>query len=135
MAELGADFRVERSIECFLNVADEVDRVAKIHRVEGNGLEIATEIDFQLRFVVGFVDELSGVLEDLLRFRKDVGRGVCHQSSVLPFVLAVLVRVRLVVGIAVVLVGEAVEAALVGAVASLGIVVVVVVMMVRVVRD
>lgn len=139
MTELGADFRVERPVECFLDDADQIDSVAEIHRVQRNRFEISAQVNFQLCLVVIFFDELRRVFEDLLAFGKNVRRRMRHQAAVLPFVLALALRVaRLVVGIAVVLVWKAVEAPLVGGEASLGIIVMVVVVLIvvlGVVRD
>lgn len=134
VAKLGADFRVERPVECFLDDANQIDSVAKIHRVQRNRFEIAAQVNFQLCLVVIFFDELRRVFEDLLAFGKNVRRRMRHQAAVLPFVLALALRVaRLVVGIAVVLVWKAVEAALVGGEASLGIIVMVVLIVVLIV--
>ena len=139
VAKLGADFRVERPVECFLDDANQINSVAEIHRVQRNRFEIAAQVNFELCLVVVFFDELRRVFEDLLAFGKNVRRRVRHQAAVLPFVLALALRVaRLVVGIAVVLVGKAVEAALVRGEASLGIIVVVIVVLIvvlGVVRD
>lgn len=139
VTKLGADFRVERPVECFLDDANEIDSIAKIHRVQGNRFEIAAQVNFQLCLVVIFFDELRRVFEDLLAFGKNVRRRVRHQTAVLPFVLALALRVaRLVVGIAVVLVWKAVESPLVRGESSLGIigmVVVVLIVVLGVVRD
>lgn len=139
MTKLGANFRVERPVECFLDDANQIDSIAQIHRVQRNRFEIAAQVNFQLCLVVIFFDELRRVFEDLLAFGKNVRRRVRHQTAVLPFVLALALRVaRLVVGIAVVLVWKAVEAPLVGGEASLGIIVMVVVVLIvvlGVVRD
>lgn len=131
MTKLGADFRVERSVECFLYDANEIDSIAEIHRIQGNGFEITAQVNFKLGLVVVFFNELSSVFEDLLRLRENMSRRMRHQTSVLPFVLALTLGVaRLVVRIAVVLVREAVESTLIGGEASLGIIVMVVVIMV-----
>ena len=139
VTKLGADFRVERPVECFLDDANQVDSVAKIHRVQRNRFEIAAQVNFQLCLVVVFFDELRRVFEDLLAFGKNVRRRVRHQTAVLPFVLALALRVaRLVVRIAVVLVWKAIESPLVRGESSLGIigmVVVVLIVVLGVVRD
>ena len=139
MTELGADFGVQRPVECFLDDTNQIDSIAEIHRVQRNRFEIAAQVNFQLCLVVIFFDELRRVFEDLLAFGKNVRRRVRHQTAVLPFVLALALRVaRLVVGIAVVLVWKAIEAPLIRGEASLGIIVMVVVVLIvvlGVVRD
>ena len=139
MTKLGADFRVERPVECFLYDTNKVDSIAKIHRIQGNSFEIAAQVNFQLCLVIVFFDELSRVFEDLLALGQNMSRRMRHQTTILPFVLALALGVaRLVVRIAVVLVWKAVESSLVGGEASLGIIVVVVVVLIvvlGVVRD